>query len=68
MDHYYLNRNPQAEGEREVHISTCSFLPDQKNQIDLGYFTHCSEAMKEAKKHYINVDGCYYCCRACHTR
>jgi hypothetical protein len=68
MELYYLNRNQQSGGEREVHISTCSFLPEPKNRISLGYFSHCREAMKEAKKHYDDVDGCFFCCPECHTK
>lgn len=67
MAYYYVNKNAQSTGEHEVHKEDCSYLPDSSNRIGLGYFSSCKEAVKEAKKHYDNVDGCYYCCKPCHT-
>lgn len=67
MAYYYVNKNAQSTGEHEVHKEDCSDLPDSSNRIGLGYFSSCKEAVKEAKKHYDNVDGCYYCCKPCHT-
>ncbi|MCX6168671.1 MAG: hypothetical protein NTX65_05005 [Ignavibacteriales bacterium] len=68
MSSYYVNKNAQTTGEHEVHKSGCSFLPTAENRIYLGEFSNCKEAVKEAKKHYSNVDGCYYCSTECHTR
>ena len=68
MDHYYVNKNAQPTGEHEVHMGSCSYLPDADNRIYLGFFLNCSDAIREAKKYFPNVDGCYYCCPNCHTR
>lgn len=68
MDYYYVNKNAQPTGEHEVHKSSCNHLPDTSNCIGLGYFSNCADAVKKAKEHYSNVDGCYHCCRPCHTR
>lgn len=38
------------------------------NRIFLGYFANGKEAVREAKKHYSNVDGCFFCCPEAHTR
>ena len=65
---YYVNKNAQQTGEHEVHTSSCSYLPSEGNRIFLGYFDSCAAAVKEAKKYYTQVDGCYHCCRPCHTR
>ena len=65
---YYVNKNAQSTGEHEVHKSGCSYMPDSSNRRHLGDFTNCDDAVKEAKKIYDNVDGCYYCCNPCHTR
>lgn len=67
MAYYYINNNAQANGDHEVHTSDCSFLPGVENRVYLGSFTTCSDAVKEAKKHYPQSNGCYYCSRACHT-
>ena len=66
--YYYVNENAQPTGEHEVHNSSCKYLPDVNNRIYLGDFTNCKDAVKEAKKHFNNVDGCYYCSHECHTK
>ena len=65
---YYVNKNQQPTGEHEVHTQYCLYLPAVENRIYLGDFISCSDAVKEAKKHYSNVDGCFYCSKACHSR
>lgn len=67
MDYYYVNKNEQANGDHEVHKSTCSYLPHSSNLLALGYFNTCQDAVKEAKKYYRQSNGCYYCSYACHT-
>jgi len=65
---YYVNKNAQDTGEHEVHEVGCSYLPHADNRIFLGEFRSCRPAVEEARKHFSNVDGCYYCSRECHTR
>lgn len=65
---YYVNKIAQPTGEHEVHTSLCPYLPSEQNRKYLGSFDNCAEAVREARKYYSNVDGCYYCCRPCHTR
>lgn len=67
MARYYVNKNAQANGDHEVHTLACDRLPDEKNRIYLGDFRECHEAVKEAKKYFYQVNGCYWCSRACHT-
>ena len=67
MATYYVNKNAQTNGDHEVHTSTCSFLPATENRLYLGNFTTCDEAVREAKKSYTQVNGCFYCSKACHT-
>lgn len=67
MAYYYVNSNPQSNGDHEVHEDGCSFMPARENLIYLGNFTYCSSAVVEAKKHCTQVNGCYYCANACHT-
>lgn len=68
MKFYYVNKNPQIRGEHEVHSSDCIYLPAPENRQYLGYFNSCAEAVKEARRYYTNVDGCFYCCPLCHTK
>ena len=68
MAAYYVNINAQATGEHEVHTTGCPEPPDAENRRSLGDFSNCHDAVREAKKYYDNVDGCFYCSKECHTR
>lgn len=65
---YYVNKVAQPNGDHEVHRATCSWLPDVGNRIYLGDFATAQEAIREARKYFTWVDGCYYCCPETHTR
>lgn len=65
MPRYYDNREQQNNGDHEVHVDTCGFLPS--NRIDLGIHSTCQEAVKKAKTYYAQSNGCYWCSRPCHT-
>ncbi len=67
MANYYVNDNQQTNGDHEVHKQGCSFMPEYKNRTHLGDFTSCFPAVREAEKYYSQVNGCFYCSRACHT-
>ncbi len=67
MAKYYVNKNAQYNGDHEVHASSCSWLPAPENRIYLGEHDSCHAAVREAKKHYHQSNGCYYCCTPCHT-
>jgi hypothetical protein len=67
MDYYYVNKNSQLNGDHEVHKSNCIYLPSELNRLGLGYFSNCQDAVREAKKYYVQCNGCYYCCPSCHT-
>jgi hypothetical protein len=66
MKLYYVNTNPQANGDHEVHVSDCDFVPNFLNRKFLGYFPSCKEAVKEAKKTYPKSNGCKTCSPDCH--
>jgi hypothetical protein len=68
MASYYVNGNAQANGDHEVHKSGCSYMPTDANRIYLGNFDNCHDAVREAKKHYGRVNGCFHCANACHTQ
>lgn len=65
---YYVNKNAQTTGEHEVHAASCRYLPLPEDRIYLGNFSNCTDAVKEARKLYTDVDGCFYCCYPCHTK
>ena len=67
MSRYYVNKNEQSNGDHEVHTTGCEWLPKPENRIYLGDFSYCSLAVTEARKHYAQVNGCYFCSNACHT-
>ena len=68
MAHYYLNKNEQPSGEHEVHKEGCHRMPELQNRIYLGYFLNARDAVREARKYFDNVDGCYYCSEEAHRR
>ena len=68
MDGYYVNTNAQSNGDHEVHKSGCSYMPSDKNRMYLGQFESCHGAVREAKTHYNQVDGCAHCCEECHKQ
>ena len=67
MQHYYVNNNAQPNGDHEVHVSTCSFLALARSTSSLGYHDSCLSAVRQAKQTYSKSNGCYYCCKPCHT-
>ena len=64
---YYVNDNPQSNGDHEVHTTGCSWLPNPENRTSLGSFTSCHMAVVKARQFHSKVNGCYYCSKACHT-
>lgn len=65
---YYVNKNVQLNGDHEVHKFGCTYMPTDSNRIALGNFENCHDAVREAKKHYTQVNGCYFCSSECHTQ
>ncbi|MEQ9246269.1 MAG: hypothetical protein RLO21_09810 [Nitratireductor sp.] len=76
MAKYILNQNKQdsqSGQNHELHNESpgaCSHLPARENRLEVGNFSNCHDAMAEAKRKYpsmaADIDGCYYCCSACH--
>ena len=73
MPNYIVNRNAQANGDNEVHVtprSACSspLYPAPENQEALGFHASCHGAVAVAKaRGYRRANGCYYCSLPCHT-
>ena len=65
MPNYCVNKNEQSNGDHEVHEQGCTYWP--YSRVDLGWHANCHSAVAEAKKHYRKSNGCYWCCRPCHT-
>jgi hypothetical protein len=68
MKKYYVNNNPQPNGDHEVHQENCIYLPYIQSKKYLGEFYSCAPAVAEAKRTYPTADGCAYCSPDCHTR
>jgi hypothetical protein len=67
MNNYYVNLNPQSNGDHEVHTDDCRYLPTIWNRKYLGIHTDCKPALEEAKKTYATSNGCKNCCPDCQT-
>ena len=68
MAMYCVAKDAQTDGQHEVHVDSCTYLPDASARIFLGDFKNCKDAVRAAKRHYANSTGCYYCATPCHTR
>lgn len=66
--YYYINATPKIDGWYEVHAISCVQTSLIKTTVPLGEYTSCQEAITAAKLKYPKADGCYYCCKECHTR
>jgi hypothetical protein len=68
VSHYYVNTQAQSNGDHEVHEVSCAWMPGSANQQYLGEFLNCAFAVAAARRFYAQVNGCFYCSRACHTQ
>jgi hypothetical protein len=68
MSSYYVNTVAQSNGDHEVHVERCNFLPSPANRQYLGEFVSCAGAVAKARQSFRQVNGCFYCSRACHTQ
>lgn len=64
---YYVNTNKQSNGDNEVHVSGCNYMPSESNRKYLGSYDACAPAVTEAKRLGYKANGCYYCSKPCHT-
>ena len=71
MQSFIINKNQQSNGDFEVHNTTtgCAFMPHPNNQVSLGNYLDCRGAVAAAKQANptLKINGCYYCCKPCHT-
>jgi hypothetical protein len=70
MAHYIVNKDAQSvTGDHEVHnlnvANAC--LPDPGNRLDLGDHPDCQSAVRAAKQHFDDSNGCAFCAPQCHT-
>jgi hypothetical protein len=65
---YYVSTLEQSNGDHEVHVVTCLWLPKAENRQDLGEFNSCDDAVGKAKTYFSQVNGCFYCSNLCHTQ
>jgi len=64
---YYVNKNPQQNGDHEVHIEICTRIPDPENRLYLGDYSSCGPAVAAAQIPYPTANGCAFCSAACNT-
>ena len=58
---FYVNKNPQSNGEHEIHKQGCSHMPLPENRVYLGKFFNSEAAIAKAREIYPSINGCYYC-------
>ncbi len=69
MELYFVNRKSDKPDQQHlVHKDGCDLIPAKDNRIKLGFFSHCSEALAEAKTYFPrNVSYCTSCCPKCQS-
>jgi hypothetical protein len=70
VPNFVVNKHPQWGSDvHEVHDSASrkECLPDPDNQVALGEFSHCAEALAAARLYFPQVDGCFFCTPECHA-
>ena len=71
MQSFVIYSNSLPNGDHEVHNTTtgCTYMPLAANRIELGNHLTCQGAVALAKQHWSNerINGCFYCCKGCHT-
>lgn len=65
MQYYCVNNVSQPNGDHEVHVQGCAYWPN--SNTPLGQHSSCHTAVAQAKRYYLKSNGCYWCCRPCHT-
>lgn len=69
MPEYYVNTQPQTNGDNEVHRADYCPTPAAPGNRDyLGWFSSCHGAVAKAKERYSRADGCAHCSPDCHRR
>jgi len=66
MASYYVNNKAQPNGDHEVHMTACNYFPSDRTY--LGEFASCAPAVDRANETHRPANGCWHCCRPCHTR
>lgn len=69
MGTYYLNKDTRhnPNGDNEVHLSTCKFMPSDENKLYLGVFSNGVQVVQHAKiLGYDKADGCIHCASEAH--
>ncbi len=64
---YFVDEFPQENGDHEVHRFRCEHMPPPSARIYVGECYTCRDALRMARQHRRQVNGCRYCSKACHT-
>ena len=68
MPYFIASQMPDEKGRHELHETTCYRFPDTNNQIKIGHYANCTDAIRSNQALYpsMKFDGCKYCCSGCH--
>lgn len=62
---YYVDKNPNINGDHLVHREECKKLPTPAKREYLGNFDCCEDAVIKAKQIFVQSCGCSYCSKGC---
>lgn len=66
MNQYFVSKKPLPNGELELHMEHCQYIPNRSNRQYIGYFVSCFDAMDSALKTHEKMNGCPFCCKEVH--
>lgn len=64
---YYADKEAYDDGDHEIHREDCPKLPAMERLVPIGEHRFGFQAMKEARKHFIQVNGCSDCMSFYHS-
>jgi hypothetical protein len=65
MHQYYVDRHAQPNGDHEVHRHGCTSMAEDLDP--LGLHEDCRSAVLAAGARFVQANGCFWCCRECHS-
>ena len=63
MNNYYVSKKMNTYGYHVVHNQNCPNIPERRESLYVGYFTHSAPAVQKAKDYFDLTEACEVCSR-----
>lgn len=67
MQHWYVEKEPNARSNFEIHRDGCNRLPSVEKRTYLGMFRDCRGAVERAGRLHLFVVDCARCAPQCRS-